>query len=215
MQKEYNRCRKEWLKLFKHLREEIPIAPIAKKDHRIILHKGKRVRAEDLKASLLTSTGEPSIMKLRKEYGKENLEMYKSTAIHKNGIWCIDTILEDTFPNSDDQKKRYFYEYLGIKPYLTRKKEAKDKRRIDEWAMRRLKNKHVIGAGTINEMAKLHKLFTTYYDIRKLSKDGRLRCNFKFGPKTGRLASSATIWGEGMNLQNIPPKFKELVIADD
>jgi DNA polymerase-1 len=45
--------------------------------------------------------------------------------------------------------------------------------------------------------------------------DGRMRCNYDpSGTRTGRLASRATIRGEGQNLQNQPDKIRRLFVAD-
>jgi hypothetical protein len=44
--------------------------------------------------------------------------------------------------------------------------------------------------------------------------DGRLRCSWNpRGTKFGRLSSSQTIFGTGMNLQNLSPKFKGFIVA--
>jgi DNA polymerase I-like protein with 3'-5' exonuclease and polymerase domains len=208
--------KESWQKMFAELEDEIPTAPIRGKQYRILTRNGERV--VKARRDCLTAAGELSITKLRNKYPEDTFEAHKTTQICKDyeagRIWCVDTILDPKFPNSDDQKKRFYYEYLGYKPYKSRKKSAKDKRRIDEYAMRKLGQKGAPGAKLINEMAKIDKLVSTYYDPSKVHSDGRLHCRFYVGPKTGRLASSKGMLG-GMNLQNQPQSSKKLLIADD
>lgn len=60
------------------------------------------------------------------------------------------------------------------------------------------------------------KFLGTYADSR-LDSDGRFRCEYKqvgVASAPGRLSSSGTMWGNGMNLQNIPERAKGMFIAD-
>ncbi len=82
-------------------------------------------------------------------------------------------------------------------------------------AIKRLVRKNIKEAMLIRDIRKTYKLKSTYYDI-KLSSDGRLRSAMNpAGTVSGRLASSQDIFGEGGNVQNLPPVFQQFVLADD
>lgn len=69
----------------------------------------------------------------------------------------------------------------------------------------------------LNVFKKEHKFFSTYVQM-KVDPDSRIRCEFKqFGTQSapGRLSSSRNMWGSGMNMQNQPPKAREMIIADE
>jgi len=224
----------EWDEMFKELRDEVGEAPIPKKNHKKFWLEAEAGMMEfpsetrlfpwDPKMKkFLTSTGELSIMKLKKGFGDrlvvekyDGYTKFEATPKPNNPEEWNTDIIGSEFPNSDAQKKRYFYDYLGLKPILSRDHKRKDKRKVDDEAMRKLAKRGVYAADLINRMAKIHKLITTYYNIDKVSKDGRLRCQYKVvGTKTGRLASAATQFGKGMNQQNSPPAMKPLFLADD
>lgn len=68
----------------------------------------------------------------------------------------------------------------------------------------------------VNVWAKEAKFFGTYVKSR-LDDDHRMRCDYKqYGVSRapGRLSSSKTMWGSGGNLQNQPPRARELFISD-
>lgn len=82
-------------------------------------------------------------------------------------------------------------------------------------AIKRLVRKNIKEAILIRDIRKIYKLKSTYYDM-KLSEDGRLRSAMNpAGTVSGRLASSKDIFGEGGNVQNLPPVFQQFVLADD
>lgn len=82
-------------------------------------------------------------------------------------------------------------------------------------AIKRLVRKNIKEAMLIRDIRKIYKLKSTYYDM-KLSSDGRLRSAMNpAGTVSGRLASSKDIFGEGGNVQNLPPVFQQFVLADD
>jgi uracil-DNA glycosylase family 4 len=61
-----------------------------------------------------------------------------------------------------------------------------------------------------------HKFFSTYVNAG-IDDDGRIRSDYKqYGTQyvPGRLSSSATLWGSGMNLQNQPERSRGWFIAD-
>lgn len=69
----------------------------------------------------------------------------------------------------------------------------------------------------LNEYAEDNKFFTTYADA-SIDDDGRFRCEYKqtgVQSAPGRLSSSSTMWGSGLNLQNIPDRAKPMFMIDD
>lgn len=61
-----------------------------------------------------------------------------------------------------------------------------------------------------------HKLLTTYIEA-EIDPDMRMRSDYKqYGTQfvPGRLSSSQTLWGSGMNLQNQPERLRGMFIAD-
>ena len=68
---------------------------------------------------------------------------------------------------------------------------------------------------TIIKIRQKRKLLETYIDTA-IDLDGRMRCSFDVtGTRSGRLASRASIYGSGTNMQNQPPEVREMFIADD
>jgi len=113
--------------------------------------------------------------------------------------------------NSPKQLMEYFYGKLGHKPYMKRGVETTD---VD--ALKRLAAKGIREASILLEIRRIHKLKSTYLDAT-LDSDNRLRCAFNpvGAADSGRLSSSKTIWGTGMNTQNMPPEFKKFLLFDD
>lgn len=115
-------------------------------------------------------------------------------------------------PLSFPQCKKYFYETLGLPPY----KNAQGGISTDDKAMARIARKEDTGskeARLVAELRKLHKLKGTYIEVQ-LDKDNRIRCSWNpRGTWTGRLSSSQTLMGTGMNLQNLHPQFKSFIVA--
>lgn len=114
-------------------------------------------------------------------------------------------------PNSSAQCKKYFYETKGFKPYLN----AQGKPTTDDKAMSRLFRKTQLPeAKLVQELRGLRKLKGTYLEVER-DPDGRLRSTWNpVGTWTGRLSSSQTIFGRGMNLQNLDPRFKSFIVED-
>lgn len=68
----------------------------------------------------------------------------------------------------------------------------------------------------LNEYKEQHKLLSTYISA-DIDPDGRMRSDYKqYGVQNtpGRLSSSSTLWGSGMNLQNQPERLRGMFIAD-
>lgn len=118
--------------------------------------------------------------------------------------------------DSPKQCQTYFYDTLGIKPYLNKQ----GKPTVDDLALQRLV-RGVAGrpglrqAKLVQEIRGLGKLYGTYLNM-EFDADGRMRGSYNpRGTKFGRLSSSKTIFGTGMNFQNLPDEFKKFLVADD
>jgi DNA polymerase I-like protein with 3'-5' exonuclease and polymerase domains len=120
-------------------------------------------------------------------------------------------------PQSPKDCQNYFYIEKGIKPYTNHKTGNIT---TDDLAMQRIARgtANRVGlreASLVQEIRGFQKLLGTYLEI-EFDEDGRMRCSYKpRGTKTGRLSSSATIYGTGTNAQNLPPEFKQFLIPDD
>jgi uracil-DNA glycosylase len=116
-------------------------------------------------------------------------------------------------PLSPAQVKKYLYDHKGIKPY----KNAQGGITTDDKALSRIIRKYpdLREARFVQELRALKKLKSTYLDV-EADPDGRLRCSWNpRGTWTGRLSSSQTIFGRGLNLQNLDPSFKQFIVDDD
>lgn len=122
------------------------------------------------------------------------------------------TAKEPFNPSSPKQCQEYFYGLLGIPPY----KSSTGTVTTDDKAMARIYRRyHYPEAKLVQEIRALHKLKGTYMEI-PFDKDDRLRCSWDAtGTWTGRLSSSQTIFGTGMNQQNLHPEFKHFLVADE
>jgi uracil-DNA glycosylase family 4 len=128
--------------------------------------------------------------------------------------------------NSFKQVSKYFYgvqepdgTWTGGKvqqPY----RNSKGRITTDDKAMARLAKATSTREGfreakLIQEIRAYRKLLGTYMDI-ELDRDSRFRCSYNpRGTTTGRLSSSRTLFGTGTNMQNLPPEFKQFLVADD
>lgn len=136
------------------------------------------------------------------------------------GIWdklCETAVLHNVNPASPAQLKKLFYIELLLPEQKSQTKGV--------WKV------------SVNREC-LEKLYSTTKDARRAlvrvllairdlekdlevlstepSADGRMRCSYNVaGTETGRWSSSATVFGEGMNKQNITPSLRKLFIADD
>lgn len=114
--------------------------------------------------------------------------------------------------SSPKQCQQYFYGLLGIQPY----KGKEGGITTDDTAMSRIYRKHNLPeAKLVQEIRALKKLKSTYLEV-DFDADSRLRCSWDpTGTWTGRLSSKETIFGTGMNQQNLHPEFKQFLVADD
>lgn len=112
--------------------------------------------------------------------------------------------------SSPKQCIQYFYGTLGFPPY----KNDKGNPTTDDKALARLARKGVKEAKIAQEIRALRKLSGTYLEVA-IDSDGRLRSSFNpRGTYGGRLSSSKTIFGTGLNFQNLDPTFKQFIVAD-
>lgn len=115
-------------------------------------------------------------------------------------------------PTSPKQCQEYFYVTKGIKPYVSRQTGRPT---TDDKAMSRIYRRHRLPeAKLVQEIRSLKKLSGTYLEA-DIDKDERVRCSYNpRGATTGRLSSSKTIFGTGMNLQNLHLEFKGFLVSD-
>lgn len=119
-------------------------------------------------------------------------------------------------PNSSKQCAEYFYVKKGIKPYISRKTGSVT---TDDKALARLARGTKARPGLpearlAQRVRAFNKLLNTYYNIQ-FDADDRFRSSYNpRGTTTGRLSSSETIFGTGGNAQNLPPEFRQFLIAD-
>ena len=116
-------------------------------------------------------------------------------------------------PASPKQCVEYFYVTKGITPYISR---TTGRPTTDDKAMSRIFRRYNLKeAKLVQEIRALSKLLGTYLEV-EFDRDSRVRCSYNpRGTTTGRLSSSQTIFGTGMNLQNLHPGFKGFLVADN
>lgn len=119
-------------------------------------------------------------------------------------------------PLSPQQVAAYFYIEKRLPPYLDRKTR---KPTTDDLALQRLSRATSSRPGfaeakLIQDIRGLNKLASTYLDV-EIDADGRLRSAYNpRGTRFGRQSSNETIYETGLNMQNLPPQFKEFLIPD-
>ena len=116
-------------------------------------------------------------------------------------------------PSSPKQCIEYFYGTKSIKPYISR---STGRPTTDDKAMSRIFRRYRLPeAKLVQEIRALRKLHGTYLEVG-IDPDDRIRCSYNpRGTVTGRLSSSQTIFGRGMNMQNLHAEFKGFLVADD
>jgi DNA polymerase-1 len=115
---------------------------------------------------------------------------------------------------SHQQCQNYFYTYKGIRPFTNKGKVTTDEKAMARLAKGTATRKPMPEASLVIQIRRLKKLLSTYFSIT-LDHDNRFRCSYNpRGTTTGRLSSSETIFGTGMNMQNIPPAFRQFIVPD-
>ena len=125
----------------------------------------------------------------------------------------LEEVAERPFnPASSKQCIEYFYVTKGIKPYVNTKTGRPT---ADDKAMARIVRRfNLPEARLVQEIRGLRKLLSTYLEV-SIDPDDRVRCSYNpRGTWSGRLSSSATIFGTGMNMQNLDPRFKGFLTAE-
>jgi len=124
-------------------------------------------------------------------------------------------------PNSSKQCQLYFYVEKKLPPYTKyNPKTKKSNITTDDKALQRISRgtsarKGLYEAKLMQDYRRLVKLKGTYLDI-VFDKDSRMRCSYNpRGTKFGRLSSSKTVFGTGMNMQNLPEAFLGFLVADE
>ena len=116
---------------------------------------------------------------------------------------------------SPQQMKSLFYEDLNLPPVLHRKTR---KPTLDDGALDRLATKEPLIrplVARIRETRSLRVLRATFIETR-LDSDGRVRCSYNVaGTETFRFSSSKNAFGNGLNLQNVPPIARKLFLPDE
>ena len=116
-------------------------------------------------------------------------------------------------PSSNAACQRYFYDTLALNPYTSRKSgnTTLDKKALSRIARRT--GKGAAEAQLLQDLRQLMKFRDSYGDIT-WDADGRVRCSWApRGTIMGRLSSSQTIFGRGLNMQNLTPSFKTFLVA--
>lgn len=114
---------------------------------------------------------------------------------------------------SPKQCKEYFYVTKGARPLISPKTGTIT---TDDLALARLwRRHHWPEIKVVQDIRTLNKLGSGYLDV-ELDPDGRLRTSYNpRGTWTGRLSSSETVMGTGLNMQNLDPSFKAFIVPDE
>lgn len=114
--------------------------------------------------------------------------------------------------SSPKQCQQYFYVEKGIKPYISRSTGSIT---TDDKAMARIHRRFKLReAKLVQDIRADRKLLSTYLEV-VIDPDGWLRCFYNpRGTWTGRISSSQTVRGTGMNLANLHPDFKDFIVAE-
>jgi len=122
--------------------------------------------------------------------------------------------------NSPKQVQAYFYGTLGIPPFTKYNRKTKkstittDDKSMQKMARGTKTREPVREAKLVQEIRGARKLIGTYLDV-SVDKDGRFRCAYKpRGTTSGRLSSTKTLEGTGMNHQNLPRSFRTFMVPD-
>ena len=116
--------------------------------------------------------------------------------------------------NSPKQCMNYYYNILKVKPYLKGGKPTMDDDALTRLAKGTQARPGLYSAQLIQQLRQRAKYSGTYLQI-KFDTDKRFRCSYNpRGTKTGRLSSSKTVFGTGMNHQNLPLEFRSFMVPD-
>ena len=130
----------------------------------------------------------------------------------------VQTIVnDDTYkpnPKSPKQLGNLLFDRLNmVGRGASTNKENRERMRLHQ----RTTDEQIVLLDLLDDYLKENKFYSTYA-TQRADGDGRIRCEYKqFGTQSapGRLSSSGTLWGSGMNLQNQPHRAYPMFIADD
>jgi DNA polymerase I-like protein with 3'-5' exonuclease and polymerase domains len=146
------------------------------------------------------------VQKIEEAIGRPVITQAPKKAAHKRAVLEANAINI----NSPKQMTEYFYRELGLKPFVRGGKESMDDKALSQIYRR----DRVPVAKLMQDYRSLAKLLNTSLEVM-LDEDKRLRCSYNpRGTWTGRLSSSATVFGTGFNMQNLDPRFLEFLEAD-
>jgi len=146
--------------------------------------------------------------------GMKAEETQTDLRIEKLKLELNEVVGHEINPASPKQLMEYFYGPkaeggLGIKPYLSNGKPT-----TDVTAMARLSRRGFPAAKIIMDIRKLAKFNSTYLKTTLRPNSNILSCSYNpIGTKTGRLASSSTIFNHGANRQNQPKEMKKFMLC--
>lgn len=150
------------------------------------------------------------VASLRKKAAEEDAKIAELKAQMKTLMGVSE--LDEKFFNSPKQLMAYFYRDLGFAPYIDRDTH---KPTLDDDALKRLSRRGCPQADIMRKIRHSSKLSDTYLKI-EIDPDGRFRSNYNPArTKTGRLASSETLWGTGGNAQNLVGDIKAALLPDE
>ena len=116
---------------------------------------------------------------------------------------------------STKKMAKFLYETLKLPKKIDRKTKRVTTKEV---ALRQLILRHPAKmaepGALIMEHRRKYKM-KGYLEDKKVDSDGRLRCQYKFTTKAGRLSSAKNPAGTGMNLQNIHRDLRNLYIPDE
>jgi len=185
-------CIDMWPILFKELQDYMPTYELVEHILPILIYMmnvGVQINKDELRATR---------DRVRKEIDDKMKELEEVAGIPLN-------------PLSPKQCCQYFYGIVGVAPYTNYKT---GKPTCDDKALQRIYRKtHLREAKLCQEVRGLNKQMS-YLDF-DFDDDGRLRCSYNpQGTKFGRLSSSKTIRGTGLNMLNLTPAFKVFMEPD-
>lgn len=144
---------------------------------------------------------------LKKELEEKLIEFHKKVLTLTNDTSFVPN------PKSPKQLQELFFKYLGLVGRGSSTNKDNRQRMLDN---PKTLPEHKELLVLLNDYLTEHKFYSTYA-TQKADADNRIRCEYKqFGVQSapGRLSSSKTLWGSGMNLQNQPHRAYPMFIAD-
>ena len=154
-------------------------------------------------------------VKLKEKLKEELSEEVERIREHFSEL-CRDALDDPDYvvnPNSPTQLQSLFFERLKLKGrgFST---DALNRTKMLSNPNTRPAAKEILT--TLEKYKKESKFLSTYVEV-KLDEDNRFRCTYKqhgVSRAPGRLSSSKTIDGTGLNLQNIPRRGYEMFVSD-